>query len=455
MPRKRIAHPHQNILPGLQANDMPLVAIVGRPNVGKSTFFNRVLGTRSAIVDDMPGVTRDRITAECTYQGRRFQLIDTGGLDLTSSETMGQLIRVQSQSAIDEADILLVLMDGRTGLNPLDQEIADLLRNINKPTYFAINKIDTPKSESLLADFYQLGKDRLFPISAEHGTGVDELLEALLPLLPLEEKDHVSTTFPRIAVVGRPNVGKSTLINTLIGKERVVVSNIPGTTRDPIDTLIEYQGTPFVFTDTAGIRRRGKIERGIEGYSLARTLKALGRSDIAILILDGMEGATEQDTKIAGLIRKQGRGCILFVNKWDLKKEDPSAMEKYTKELHRHFPFFLFVPTIFGSALEGASLDRLFQKIESVIQAFSYRVPTGQLNKFLQKALEDNPIPSKKRNPLKSVFITQVATKPPTFALFVGRSVEISTPYLRFLENRLRETFGFEGTPLRILVRKK
>ena len=455
MPRKRASHPHQNVLPGFPTNDVPLIAIIGRPNVGKSTFFNRVLGTRSAIVDDTPGVTRDRITAGCTYQGRRFQLVDTGGLDLTSCETMGQLIRVQSQAAIAEADILLVLMDGRTGLNPLDQEIADLLRNINKPTYFAINKIDTQKSESLLADFYQLGKDRLFPISAEHGTGVDELLEALLPLLPLEEEDHISTTFPRIAVVGRPNVGKSTLINALLGEERVVVSNIPGTTRDPVDALIEYQGNSFVFTDTAGIRRRGKIERGIEGYSLARTFKALGRSDIAVLILDGVEGATEQDTKIAGLIQKQGRGCILFVNKWDLRKEDPFAREEYTKELHRRFPFFLFVPTIFDSALEGASLDRLFQNIQSVMHAFSYRVPTGQLNQFLQKALEDNPIPSKRRNPLKSVFITQVATKPPTFALFVGRSVEISKPYLRFLENRLRETFGFEGTSLRILVRKK
>ena len=455
MPQKRTTQPHQNVLPGFRTNDTPLVAIIGRPNVGKSTFFNRVLGTRSAIVDNMPGVTRDRITAECTYQGHRFQLVDTGGLNLTSSETMGQLIRVQSQAAIAEADILLVLMDGRTGLSPLDQEIADLLRNINKPTYFAINKIDTPKSESLLVDFYQLGKDYLFPISAEHGTGIDELLEALLPLLPLEEEEHVPTTFPRVAIVGRPNVGKSTLINTLLGEERIIVSNIPGTTRDPIDTLIEYQGNPFVFTDTAGIRRRGKIERGIEGYSLARTLKALGRSDIAILILDGMEGVTEQDTKIAGLMLKQRRGCILFVNKWDLKKEDPHAREEYIKELHRRFPFFLFVPTIFGSALEGTSLDHLFQKIESVMQAFSYRVPTGQLNQFLQKALEENPIPSKRRNPLKSVFITQVATKPPTFALFVGRSVEISTTYLRFLENRLRGTFGFEGTPLRILVRKK
>jgi GTPase len=455
MPQKRQRPTPPRILPGFSDVDVPVVAIIGRPNVGKSTFFNRVLGTRSAIVDDMPGVTRDRITAECTYQGRRLQLVDTGGLDLSTSEGMGKLIRIQSQTAIAEADILVVIMDGRAGLNPLDQEIATLLRDVNKPTFYAINKIDTPQAEPLLADFYKLGKDQLFPISAEHGTGVDELLEAFLPLLPLEPEGDERIPYPRVAVVGRPNVGKSTLINTLFGAERVVVSDIPGTTRDPVDTHIEYQGNPIIFTDTAGIRRRGKIERGIEGYSLARTLKALGRSDIAILILDGVEGATEQDTKIAGLLLKQGRGCILFINKWDLRKDDPTAQTRYMKELQRRFPFFTFVPTIFGSALLGSSIDLLFPKIESVMEAFSYRVPTSRLNQFLQKALEDNPLPCKRRSPLKSLFMTQVASKPPTFALFVGRSVEVQTFYLRYLENRLRDTFGFEGTPIRILVRQR
>ncbi|MDT7042183.1 ribosome biogenesis GTPase Der [Candidatus Nitronereus thalassa] len=455
MRKKRSKSIHQPALPGISEAQVPIVAIIGRPNVGKSTFFNRVLGTRSAIVDDMPGVTRDRITAECTYQGRRLQLVDTGGLDLSTSESMGQLIRVQSQTAIAEADILVVIMDGRAGLTPLDQEIATLLRDVNKPTFYAINKIDTPQAEPLLADFYQLGKDQLFPISAEHGTGVDELLEAFLPLLPVDPDDGERVPFPRVAVVGRPNVGKSTLINTLFGAERVVVSDIPGTTRDPVDTHIEYQGTPIIFTDTAGIRRRGKIERGIEGYSLARTLKALGRSDIAILILDGVEGATEQDTKIAGLLLKQGRGCVLFINKWDLRQDDPTAQTQFSKELHRRFPFFTFVPTIFGSALKGSSIDPLLSTIQSVMEAFCYRVPTARLNQFLQKALEDNPLPSKRRSPLKSMFMTQVATKPPTFALFVGKSVEVQTFYLRFLENRLRDTFGFEGTPIRILVRQR
>jgi len=455
MRSKRSKLASQASLPGFSTDHVPTVAIIGRPNVGKSTFFNRVLGTRSAIVDDMPGVTRDRITAICTYQGRRFQLVDTGGLDLNSSDTMGKLIRGQSQTAMSEADIVIVIMDGRAGLNPLDVDIAALLRNVNKPTFYAINKIDTPKSETLLADFYGLGTDHLFPISAEHGTGVDELLEALLPLLPIEQEEMEQAVCPRVAVVGRPNVGKSTLVNTLFGEERVMVSDLPGTTRDPVDTQIEYQGKLFVLTDTAGIRRRGRIDRGVEGYSLARTLKALGRSDIAVLILDGIEGATEQDTKIAGLILKQGRGCMLFVNKWDLRKDDPTAQAQYSLELHRRFPFLTFVPTIFGSALQGTVIDKLFPKIEKVMTAFSHRVPTGKLNQFLQQALEDNPLPLKRRNPLKSVFMTQVATKPPTFALFVGRSVDVPAPYLRYLENRLRETFGFEGTPLRMLVRKK
>ena len=455
MPQKPSKLVQQAPLPGLFTGDVPIVAIIGRPNVGKSTFFNRVLGKRKAIVDDMPGVTRDRIMAECSYQGRRFQLVDTGGLDLTSSEGMGSLIRTQSQAAISEANILVVIMDGRAGLNPLDQEIAELLRDVDKPTFYAINKIDTPQANLLLADFYQLGKDQLFPISAEHGTGVDELLEAFLSFLPLEPEDDEKPEHPRVAVVGRPNVGKSTLVNMMFGEERVVVSDVPGTTRDPVDTHIEFHGHPLVLTDTAGIRRRGRIEPGIEGYSLGRTLKALGRSDIAILILDGVEGPTEQDTKIAGLILKQGRGCILLVNKWDLRKNDPEALAKYSKELNRRFPFFEFVPKIYGSALERSVLDLLFPKIESVMEAFSYRVPTGKLNQFLQKALEDNPLPSKRRTPLKSVFMTQVAIKPPTFALFVGRAIEVPTAYLRFLENRLRNMFGFEGTPIRILVRQK
>ena len=445
----------QTFLPGLRSSGVPLVAVIGRPNVGKSTLFNRILGGRTAIVDDRPGVTRDRIYAECTYQGRRFQLVDTGGLDPTSTDGMLGLIRQQSQAALAAADILLVIMDGRAGLTPLDQEIVNGLHGVEKPTFWVINKIDAPTLEPLLADFYRLGKEALFPVSAEHGTGVDDLLEAFLHLLPMSEEDLSETATTRVAVVGRPNVGKSTLVNTILGAERAIVSDEPGTTRDPVDTHLEREGQSFLLTDTAGLRRRGRVDPAVEGYSVARTMKALGRSDIGVLLLDGVEGVTEQDTKIAGLIQKQGRGCVMLVNKWDLRQNHPEAKAKFSLELQRRFPFFTFVPIVFGSALVPKTVDHLFRAITRVMEAFSYRVPTSRLNQFLQKVLEENPIPVKRKNPPKSLFITQVAIKPPTFALFVGKSVVITPGYLRYLENQLRATFGFEGTPLRILVRKK
>ena len=423
--------------------------------MGKSTLFNRILGTRNAIVDDSPGVTRDRLSAECTYQGRRFQVVDTGGLDLTSTEGMIGLIRQQSHMALTEADSLFVIMDGRAGLTPLDQEIVNLLHGVDKPMFFVINKIDSPLLEPLLADFYPLGKETLFPVSAEHGTGVDELLEAFLQCIPCVAEDHDAPAMTRVAVVGRPNVGKSTLVNALLGDARVLVSDMPGTTRDPVDTHLEHHGQHFVLTDTAGLRRRGRMERGIEGYSVGRTIKALGRSDIGILLLDGVEGVTEQDTKIAGLIQKQGRGCIMLVNKWDLCRDQPDAKDRFTLDLKRRFPFFRFVPVSFGSAHEPQTGTRLFGTITRIMNAFSYRVPTSRLNQFLQKILVTHPMPVKKGNPAKSVFMTQVAVKPPTFALFVGKFVTLTPAYLRYLENQLRNTFGFEGTPLRIIVRKK
>ena len=440
---------------GLDPTSLPVIAIIGRPNVGKSTLFNRILGTRNSIVDDTPGVTRDRLYAECTYQRYRFQIMDTGGLDLSAQDEMVCHIRQQSRLAIEEADILLVIMDGRAGLTPLDMEIVNLLRGSTKPVFFAINKLDSPKSDALLADFYQLGQDALYPISAEQGIGVDELLEAFLPLLPQNLCEDEPEEIPKVALIGRPNVGKSTLLNTILGEDRVVVSNIPGTTRDPVDTQATYRGKPYLFTDTAGIRRRGKIDRGIEGYSVARTLRALGRSDLGVFLLDGVEGVTEQDAKIAGLLIKQGRGCVLLINKWDLRNQEPDAQHRYLEDLNRRFPFFTFVPTLFGSALQSESLSSLFSKIDQVMESYSTRVPTAKLNQFLQQALLANPLSSRRGNSSRSVFMTQVATKPPTFALFVGKSVEVKQAYLRYLENQLRLTFGFEGTPLRILVRTK
>ncbi len=433
----------------------PLVVIVGRPNVGKSTLFNRIVGHRTAIVDDVSGVTRDRNMAECDYQNRIFTLVDTGGLDLTTDDVIVEQIKYQTRTAIEGADLVIAVMDGRAGLSPLDTDLARLLRPVTKPVFLAVNKIDTPQAEPLLGDFYQLGVKRIFPISAEGGLGVDELLEGLLPYLPQAPDDPVQADVPRIAVVGRPNVGKSTLVNSILGEQRLIVSDIPGTTRDPIDSMVTLHGRRYIFTDTAGLRRRGKIDRGIESYSVVRAIRALGRSDVAVLILDGVEGVTEQDTKIAGLINKQGRGCIILVNKWDLRAGDPEAYPTYNLELARRFPFFAYVPVVFGAAIHPETLTRLFPKIDQVVADFSKRIQTRKLNLFLQELLEKNPIALVRGNPKKSVFITQVATKPPTFALFVKSARKVPASYLRYLENSIRTEYGFEGIPLRMLLRSQ
>lgn len=433
----------------------PLVALVGRPNVGKSTLFNRIVGHRTAIVDDVSGVTRDRNTAECDYQNRIFTLVDTGGLDLTSDDVIVEQIKFQTQAAIEEADLVIAVMDGRVGLSPLDADLVELLRPVTKPVFLAVNKIDTPQAEPLLADFYKLGIKTIFPISAEGGLGVDELLEALLPHLPQAPENEVPNEIPRIAVVGRPNVGKSTLVNAILGEQRLIVSDIPGTTRDPIDSMVSLHGRRYIFTDTAGLRRRGRIERGIEGYSVVRAIRALGRSDVAVLVLDGLEGVTEQDTKIAGLISKQGRGCIILVNKWDLREGDREAYPAYNLELARRFPFFTYVPVVYGAAIQPETITRLFPKIDQVVANFSKRVQTRKLNLFVQELLEKNPLTLVRGNPKKSVFITQVATKPPTFALFVKSAPKVPASYLRYLENSIRTEYGFEGIPLRILLRSQ
>ena len=437
---------------------LPIVAIIGRPNVGKSTLFNRILGRKTAIVDDVPGVTRDRNYADAHYRNRPFRLVDTGGLEPSASEGMMALIRRQSELAIAEADILVLLMDGRTGVMPQDQEVIRLLRGTTKPLLVAVNKLDTPKVETLIADFYQLGIEQLYPVSAEHGLGVAELLDAIYALLPPTDEALPSEVMPRVAIVGRPNVGKSTLLNAVLGEERAVVSEVPGTTRDAIDSLVVYEERRYLFTDTAGIRRRGKIDRGIEGYSVARSLRAIGRSDVAVLLLDAEEGITEQDTKIAGIVIRQGRACLLLVNKWDLRQGDAQARQMFEKDLKRRFPFLAWAPVLFGAAVKPDSLRRLFPLIDEVFASFSTRIPTGQLNQFLQHVLEVHPLPSRKGKPeqiTKSAFMTQVAVQPPVFALFVGHPENVKAAYLRFLENQIRDTYGFSGTPIRLLVRKK
>ena len=431
------------------------VAIIGRPNVGKSTLFNRILGRRQAIVQDFPGVTRDRHYAECDHGGRRFQLIDTGGLLPATEDRMLGLIREQSRRAIEEADALIFLMDGREGLTPVDRAIAEQLRGVNKPVFVAINKLDTPKSDPLIGDFYELGMEPRYPLSAEHGAGVAELLDALVPLIPAVKEGEVATEVPKVAVVGRPNVGKSTFINTLLGETRLVVSDVPGTTRDSIDTLVRYKKAAYLFIDTAGIRRRGKIDPGVERYSVARAMRALGRADLVVLILDGVEGVTEQDTKIAGLALRGGRACVLLVNKWDLRGGDADARAKYEAELHRRFSFLTWAPVLFGSALQFKTVTGIFALIDASLKAFAHRVPTAQLNRVFQEAIAANPLPIRKGKPVKSAYITQVTTRPPTFVLFCRHPDDVGAPYLRYLENYFREQFDLGGTPIRIFAKAK
>src|SRR6059036_1842928 len=444
-----VRRPHGTI------DTMFTVAIIGRPNVGKSTLFNRVLGRRQAIVKDFPGVTRDRHYVECEYRGRRFQLVDTGGLVPSTDEQMFSLIREQSRRAIADADALIFLMDGREGLTPMDREIAGLLRGVNKPVSVAINKIDTPKSDPLISEFYELGWEPLYPLSAEHGTGVAVLLDALYPLMSPGTEDARSIEIPKIAVVGRPNVGKSTFINTLLGETRLVVSDVPGTTRDSIDTLVRHKESVYLFIDTAGIRRRGKIDPGVERYSVARAMRSLGRADAAVLMLDGVEGVTEQDTKIAGLALRGGRACVLLVNKWDQRADDPDAKAKYEAELRRRFAFVSWAPVLYGSALEFKTVAGVFPVINRALKAFGHRVPTAQVNRIFQDAITTHPLPIRKGKPVKSAYITQVAAKPPTFVLFCRHPEEIGAPYLRYLENHLRERFDFAGTPIRIFAKTK
>jgi len=439
----------------------PVIAIIGRPNVGKSTLFNRILGRRVAIVEDIPGVTRDRNYAEATYGGRVFTLVDTGGLDPTakSGESILSQVKAQTEQAIAEADVLIMLFDGREGVTPLDQEIAALLRRMKKPIFYAVNKIDTPKSDSLTAEFYRLGIKTLYPVSAEHSKGVDELMEAILPMLPplSEDEEPVAegASLPRIAVVGRPNVGKSTLINTLLGENRLVTDSTPGTTRDSIDSRVLYDGKGYDFIDTAGIRRRGRIEHGVERYSLARTLKAIERCDLAVVVLDASEGIVEQDTKIIGQALKARKGCLILVNKWDLRQHDSKAIDRIRTELKRRLSFIPYAPVLFISALKGAPVKEIFEMVDAIVSAYSRRISTGALNRAFEQAVSANPPPQRQGRPVKLNYITQAEARPPTFVIFSNRPEQIKDPYLRYLENFLRDSFDFTGTPLTVRIRKK
>ena len=432
---------------------VPIVAIVGRPNVGKSTLFNRVLRGRRAIVDDMPGVTRDRLYGEFDWRGRRFILVDTGGFEADPIGIMAQ-VRVQAEQAVAEADIILLLVDGKDGLTPADTEVAGLLRKAaRRPILLVVNKVDAASQESLAAEFHRLGFASVFPISAEQGQGIGELLDAIASQVPETEAPPEETGAVTVAVIGRPNVGKSSLVNRILGAERVLVSPEPGTTRDAIDTRFSFQGRNYILVDTAGIRAKGRIGRSVERYSVSRALQAVRRADVALILLDGVEGVAEQDTKVAGEAHEAGCASILVVNKWDRRAGEPNSAEEYRLAVQEKFKYLAYAPIAFVSALTGHGVMQLFRLIDAVAAERERRIPTPELNTVFQEAVTRRPPPAERGHPVRIRYATQVKIKPPTFLCFAtaGRGLHFS--YLRYLENCLRQAYGFRGTPIRLVIR--
>ena len=436
----------------------PLVAIVGRPNVGKSTFFNRITGKRISIVEDTPGVTRDRIYCDVEWQNRRFTMIDTGGIDPRSEDVLLSQMRHQAEIAMDTADVICFFADGRTGLTDDDREVANMLRKTSKPVILAINKVDHISMVDNIYEFYELGIGDPIAISAANMMGLGDLLEAICNELPpqtkeeLDEEEHVL----QLAVVGRPNVGKSSLVNKLLGQERTMVSNIAGTTRDAIDTEFKVNGTKYNIIDTAGIRRKSQIEdESLERYSVLRSIAAIRRCDVALLLIDAQDGVTEQDTKIAGLIREEGKAVVVVVNKWDAIEKETGTLESYKKQVLEDLKFMDYAPVLFLSAKTGQRVHTVMDMVDQVWAQASKRIPTGILNDVLNDATADLQPPATNGRRLKIYYITQQGTCPPLFILFVNDETLMYFAYERYLENYFRKTFDFTGTPIRFILREK
>ena len=433
----------------------PIIAIVGRPNVGKSTLFNRIAGGKKAIVWGEPGVTRDRNYADVEWDEGGFTLIDTGGFEPVSKDRIFIQMREQCQLAMDEADVVLFLMDGKEGLTPSDKEIADILRKLNKPVFYIVNKIDGPRHEGKALEFYGLGVEPLYSISAEHGYGVNGLMEEVLKALPSLAKEKWDKNITKVAVVGRPNVGKSSLINRLLGYKRVLVDEAPGTTRDAIDTLFERDGKRYVLIDTAGIRRKSRISLRLEKFSIVEALRTIDRADVALLLLDSKEGVTDQDARIGGLIHEKGRGCILVVNKWDLVEKNSQTMVHYEREVRESLKYLSYAPILFISALTGQRVRRVLDIVDHVSEQSKKRIPTSSLNKYFGNWIEKFPPPLYKGRSVKLNYITQVSTSPPTFVIYTNFPEGVHFSYERYIVNQMRETFSFEGVPVRFWFRKK
>ena len=434
----------------------PIVAVVGRPNVGKSTLFNKLCGQRLAIVEDTPGITRDRIFANCEWSGHEFMLVDTGGIEPKATEGILAHMREQAEIAIDTADCIIMVVDVRDGLTAADEEVAHMLRRSHKPIILAVNKCDkTGEAPMELYEFYNLGFDEVLPISSVHGHGTGDLLDAVCAHLIFEEDEEDTDDRITVAVIGRPNVGKSSLINHILGENRLIVANEAGTTRDAIDTMVENKYGKFIFTDTAGLRKRGKVESGVERYSVLRSLAAVERSRVCVIMIDATVGFTEQDSKVAGYAHEQGKACIIAVNKWDAVEKDSYTMDAMRKKLEEDFSFMSYAPIVFISALTGQRVDKLYDLINYVCNQNARRISTGMLNDMLAYATARVQPPSDKGKRLRLFYITQASTKPPAFVIFCNSLELFHFSYQRYLENQIRSVFGLEGTPIHITVRQK
>ncbi|EGH6542015.1 ribosome biogenesis GTPase Der [Listeria monocytogenes] len=433
----------------------PVVAIVGRPNVGKSTIFNRIVGERVSIVEDVPGVTRDRIYNSAEWLGKEFNIIDTGGIDL-SDEPFLEQIRAQAEIAIDEADVIIFITNGREGVTDADEQVAKILYRSNKPIVLAINKVDNPEMRDQIYDFYSLGFGEPYPISGSHGLGLGDMLDAVRAHFPKEEEEE---EYPddtvKFSLIGRPNVGKSSILNALLGEDRVIVSDIAGTTRDAIDTTYTFDGQDYVMIDTAGMRKRGKVYESTEKYSVLRAMRAIERSDVVLVVINAEEGIREQDKRIAGYAHDAGRAIIIVVNKWDAINKDEKTINVWTEDIREQFQFLSYAPIVFVSAKTKQRLNNLFPLINQVSDNHSLRVQSSMLNDVISDAVAMNPSPMDKGKRLKIFYTTQVAVKPPTFVVFVNDPELMHFSYERFLENRIREAFPFEGTPIRVIARKR
>jgi GTP-binding protein len=429
----------------------PIVAIVGRPNVGKSTLFNRLIKERLAIVEDRPGVTRDRLYAECEWLNHSFLLVDTGGIRVATQDPLESQTTKQAEMAVKEADLIILIVDGRQGLSPQDHDVANLLRQAQKPVILTVNKAEG--NPDFIYDFYALGLGDPLPVSAEHGLNTGDLLDMIVSHLPEETEAQLDESIIKVSVVGRPNVGKSSLVNALIGEERVIVSDLPGTTRDAIDIDIQYGEQELLLIDTAGMRRRGKIDDPIERYSVMRALRAIDRCDVALLIIDAVEGITEQDQRIAGYILEGGKACIIIYNKWDLVPKDNDTMRQFGEEVQDKLSFLPFAPVLFISAKTGQRVAKVFDAIMTVAEAYNQRVPTARLNEVVTEAtVMHEPPAGTGGQRFKIFYVSQPQVKPPLFVFHCNRP-DIHFSYRRYLENRLREAFGFSGTPIKLIFR--